>query len=195
MNPAKAVFIDRDGVIVDEDYYPIIMPDDVHLLPGAAQAIRQFKDAQLPVVVITNQAIIARGLATLAQLEAVHQRMRELLWQEAQARVDAIYYCPHHANPEQETRVAEFSIECECRKPKPGLLLNAAEEMGIDLAQSYMIGDSNIDILAGRSAGTKTILLTSTGKGGRDGKQVVEPDYRVESLGDAVGIILGLVRQ
>ena len=82
MNPAKAVFIDRDGVIVDEDYYPIIMPDDVHLLPGAAQAIRQFKDAQLPVVVITNQAIIARGLATLAQLEAVHQRMRELLWQE-----------------------------------------------------------------------------------------------------------------
>lgn len=185
-----AIFIDRDGVIVDESRYPIVRPEDVVLLPGAARAIRRLNDAGLPVIVVTNQAIVARGLATEADLAAVHGRMEALLDSEAGARVDAIYYCPHHPNPEQESRVSAYCIACDCRKPQPGLILRAAAEMGIDLSISHLIGDSSTDVESGRRAGVKTILLTDSGKCGADGKACAEPDMRAPTLLAAVEMLL-----
>lgn len=185
-----AVFLDRDGVIVDESDYPIIHARQVVLLPGAAQAIARLNAAGWPVVVVTNQAIIARGYATIAQLEAVHARMIALLREQAGAHIDALYYCPHHPNPSQSGRAEAYCIECECRKPAPGLLRKAAREMDLDLRASWLVGDARSDVLTGRRAEVRTILLTESGKGGEDESCEAEPDFVARTLTEAVDIIV-----
>ena len=149
-----AVFLDRDGTIIDDTGF-IRRIDDVKLLPYVAAAISRLNAAGWLVIVVTNQSGVARGLLTEKDVAATNQRMQELLQLEG-AHLDAIYYCPHLP----EGKVPEYAVVCECRKPRPGMLLKAADEHDIDLAGSVMIGDAPRDVEAGLDAGTRAILLT-----------------------------------
>ncbi|MCX7014857.1 MAG: HAD-IIIA family hydrolase, partial [Candidatus Sumerlaeota bacterium] len=136
------------------------------------------------------QAAVARGLLTLDDLEAIHRRMADLLADEAGARLDAVYFCPHHPDPAEPTRVAEFCLFCECRKPAPGMLLRAARELNLDLKRSFLIGDSTRDILAGQRAGCQTVLLIGVGHRGRDAQCVTTPTQFAVDLPEAVEWVL-----
>ncbi len=173
----KAVFLDRDGVINQEVNY-LTDPTDIILLPRVAEAVKRLNGAGFKVIVITNQSAVARGMLTENALQKINNKIVELL--EAQgAKIDKFYYCPHHP---------DFTGSCECRKPKPGMLLEAAKELGIDLKCSYMVGDTKSDIRAGRAAGCTTILvLTGYGKEDRD---EVEADYVEEDLSAAIKLIV-----
>jgi len=145
----RAVFLDRDGVInrkpPEGDY--VTRWEDFHILPGVAEGIALLNRAAFLVIVVTNQRCVAKGLMSAAELEKMHERMTEVLGK-AGAIVDGTFYCPHEIEP-----------ACDCRKPAPGMLLNAARLHGIDLPASWMIGDSDIDVEAGRNAGCKTVRL------------------------------------
>jgi len=145
----RAVFIDRDGVInrkAEEGAY-VTRWEDFHMLPGVAEAISLLDRAGWSVIVISNQRCVAKGLLTIAQLEAIHQKMLEELSRSG-ANLGGIYYCPHDKEP-----------PCSCRKPSPGMLLTAAQEHQIDLTLSWIIGDSDSDIAAGRRAGCGTVRI------------------------------------
>lgn len=160
-NSQKAVFLDRDGTI--NRYVGFLRkPEELELIDGAAEAIRRINQSGYLAIVATNQPVIARGEVTPGELQEIHHRMETLLGHEG-AYVDGLYYCPHHPHKGYPGEVAELKIDCACRKPKPGLLLEAAEAFNIDLAQSWMIGDSENDVLAGRAAGCRTILLGQPG--------------------------------
>ena len=178
-----AAFLDRDGVINDQTAF-VNKPDDFRLLPGAAAAIRRLNEAQISVVVVTNQGGIALGYLTEADLTAIHDRMAELLAEE-RAHVDKIYFCPHYP----AGTIPEYTKECPDRKPGIGMLERARKELGIDLARSFLVGDATTDILAGLRAGCTTILV-HTGQAGTDGKEVAEPDFTVKDLPAAVHLIL-----
>lgn len=155
--PQKAIFLDRDGTI--NEYVGFLRePEELRLIDGAAEAIRLINESGYLAVVITNQPVIARGEVSVAKLEEIHRRMATLLGHEG-AYIDALYYCPHHPDSGFEGEVRELKIDCACRKPKPGLLLRAAEDYNIDLSASYMIGDSEIDVEAGERAGCTSILI------------------------------------
>lgn len=155
----KACFFDRDGVIIEEADY-ISDPSLVRLCPFAADAIRAMHDAGRLVIVVSNQSGIARGYFTESDLRAVEARMNELL-AEAGVKIDAAYYCFHH----KKGIVPEYAIDCDCRKPKPGMLLRAAKDLDIDLAASFMIGDKESDLEAGLNAGCRGVALVRTGHG------------------------------
>jgi len=151
----SAVFLDRDGTInVERDY--LSDPEQLELIPGAGPAIHALNDAGLPVIVVTNQSGIARGMLDTARLDRITARLDELLAAEG-ASVLATYHCPHH--PEYAER-----LDCECRKPRPGMLLRAAREHGLDLERSWIVGDSLRDLSAGEAVGARGILV-ETGKG------------------------------
>ncbi len=156
-----AVFLDRDGVVnsyaYNTDFGTVdspAHPDEFALTPGAGEAIAKLNEAGLLVVVVSNQPGIAKGRFSPALLDAVTEKMNRLVKQ-AGGHLDAVYYCLHHP----EGKVDRYRLACECRKPKPGLLHQAARELQIDLGQSYMIGDGVVDVLAGRQAGTKTLFI------------------------------------
>lgn len=155
----KAIFLDRDGTINKYRNF-IRKTDELELLPDAANAIRDINQSGYLAIVVTNQPVIARGEASVEQLQEIHNKMETLLGQEG-AYVDAIYYCPHHPDKGYAGEVETLKIDCDCRKPKPGMLLKAAMDYNIDLSQSWMIGDSERDILAGNAAGCKTVYLGS----------------------------------
>ena len=156
-NKQKAIFLDRDGTI--NKYVGFLRDmDDFELLPGVAEAIRKINSSGYLAIVVTNQPVIARGEVTFEQLEEIHNKMETLLGQEG-AYLDAIYFCPHHPDKGFEGEVSELKIDCECRKPKPGMLLKAAEDFNIDLSSSWMIGDGNHDFGAGKNAGCHTALI------------------------------------
>jgi D-glycero-D-manno-heptose 1,7-bisphosphate phosphatase len=145
----RAAFLDRDGVLNRkplEGHY-VTGWDELHLLPGACEAVCLLNYAGFLVVVASNQRCVAKGLITSAEMDALHARMR-LEFEAAGARIDAIYYCPHETQP-----------PCSCRKPQPGMLMDAARTHNIELAESWMIGDSERDVQAGRAAGCKTVRL------------------------------------
>jgi D-glycero-D-manno-heptose 1,7-bisphosphate phosphatase len=148
-----AFFLDRDGVIVEEVQY-LAQPEQLRLLPGAATAIARLNRAGVPVVVITNQAGVAHGYFPEERVAEVHRRLDEMLAAEG-ARVDGYYYCPHHPTAE----VAAYRAACVCRKPATGMLERAAEELRLDLRQSYVVGDKLSDIQAGLNAGCRPILV------------------------------------
>lgn len=148
-----AVFLDRDGVVIEDSHY-IRSTSQVRLLPGSAEAIAALNRAGWLIVIATNQAGVARGLFTIETLKEIHDHLGELL-QHHEARFDGIYFCPHHIEGVRE----EYQRECECRKPKPGMLLQAARELGIDLTRSWMIGDRVSDLEAGSAAGCRTVLV------------------------------------
>lgn len=154
-----AVFLDRDGTLVEEMEF-LVDPDKLRLFPGAAAAVRRLNDAGLPVVIVTNQSMIARGLASEQQLALVHERLIAMLAREG-ARLDGIYYCPHHPDIGE----LPYRAVCDCRKPLPGLLNQAAADLGLDLGNSAMVGDSLRDLEAGAAAGCSTLILVRTGHG------------------------------
>lgn len=156
-NKQKAIFLDRDGVI---NKYVGFLTDikDFELIDGVTDAIKKINDNGYLAIVVTNQPVIARGEVTFAELNQIHNKMETLLGLDG-AYVDAIYYCPHHPHKGYEGEVPELKFECECRKPKPGMLLHAAKDFNIDLSKSVMIGDSENDMIAGKNAGCSTILI------------------------------------
>lgn len=153
----KAVFLDRDGTI--NEYVGFLRNiGDFRLLPGVAEGIRSIHDKGYLVIVVTNQPVIARGEVTLEELEEIHKKMETLLGLEG-AFIDGLYFCPHHPDKGFPGERPEYKIACDCRKPKPGMLLRAAEDFNIDLAASWMVGDGRRDIEAGKNAGCRTALI------------------------------------
>ncbi|WP_297960390.1 HAD-IIIA family hydrolase [uncultured Ruminococcus sp.] len=155
----RAVFLDRDGTI--NKYVGFLRDiEQFELLDGAAEAVRRINTSGFLAVVVTNQPVIARGEVTFGELSEIHNKMETLLGQEG-AYLDGIYYCPHHPHKGYEGEVPELKTDCSCRKPKAGMLLKAAEELNIDLSRSWMAGDGENDILAGKNAGCRTALIGS----------------------------------
>lgn len=162
-NKQKAIFLDRDGTI--NQYVGFLRKiDDFCLLEGVAEAIKKINSSEYLAIVVTNQPVIARGEVTYYGLEEIHNKMETLLGKEG-AYLDGIYFCPHHPNKGYIGEISELKIECDCRKPKPGMLLKAAEDFNIDLKQSWMIGDSESDMILGKQVGCKTILIKETCNG------------------------------
>lgn len=156
-NKQKAIFLDRDGTI--NKYVGFLRNiDDFELIDGVTEAIRKINESGFLAIVVTNQPVIARGEVSFEELEEIHNKMETLLGKEG-AYLDAIYYCPHHPHKGYEGERPELKIDCECRKPKPGMLLKAAADFNIDLSQSWMVGDSENDVTAGLNAGCKTALI------------------------------------
>lgn len=151
----KAVFLDRDGVINDDHGYTFL-PEDFNILEGVFPACRRFVSLGYKIIVVTNQSGIARGYYTLEDFETLTDHMLQLFKQQG-ITIDAVYHCPHHA----QEGYGEYKIDCECRKPKPGMLIKAAHEHNIELVESIMIGDNISDILAGKAAGVKKCILIS----------------------------------
>lgn len=180
-NMQKAVFLDRDGTI--NKYIGFLRkPEEFELLPGVAEAIKKLNASGYLVIVVTNQPVIARGEVSVEQLNDIHNKMETLLGLEG-TYVDAIYYCPHHPDYGYKGEIRELKIVCECRKPKPGMLLEAAKDYHIDLHESWMIGDDKRDIDAGKQAGCKTAFIGSE-------KNDFDQDITVESLLDFVNTVI-----
>lgn len=156
-NRQKAVFLDRDGTINRYAGY-LTNPEDFELLPGVAEAIRKINLSGYLAIVVTNQPSIARGELTFEGLDEIHRKMETLLGQQG-AYVDHIYFCPHHPDKGFPGEVPSLKIECSCRKPKPGMLFQAAKDYHIDLSSSWMIGDDERDVGVGKNAGCHTALI------------------------------------
>ena len=180
--PGRCVFLDRDNTLIADPGY-ISRPEQVHLLPGVAAALRDLSAGGYRLVLVTNQSGIARGLLGVAELERIHAELRRQL-EEQGASLDAIYYCPCHP----EGTVAPYVRECIDRKPSPGMLVEAAADLDLDLNASWMVGDSGRDIEAGRRGGCQTILLAAGKQGGQAGD--CSPDHLAGNMMEAAGIIL-----
>lgn len=163
-----AIFLDRDGVI-NYEVDLLHRVEQMQLIPGAAEAIRRINQMGYLAIVVTNQPVIARNLCSFEELEQIHMQIETLLGHE-HAYVNAIYYCPHHPDAGYPEERKEYKIKCNCRKPAPGMLLQAAKDWNIDLENSYMIGDSLRDIEAGNNAGVKQSILIPTNQAGALGK-------------------------
>lgn len=175
----KAIFLDRDGTI--NKYVGFLRNiDDFELIGGVSNAIKRINSSGYLAIVVTNQPVIARGEVTVEELNEIHNKMETLLGLDG-AYVDGIYYCPHHPHKGYEGEIPELKIDCECRKPKAGMLFKAAKDFNINLSQSWMIGDGENDVLCGINGGCKTAII------GRDERA----NLQGESLLDAVNKILG----
>ncbi len=184
-----AVFLDRDGTInVDIDF--LTSPHQLQLIPRSAEAIRALNDLNIPVLVVTNQSGIARGLLTEEDLHAIHRRMDEML-NEHGASIDQYLYCPHHP----DGIVEQYKKECECRKPNPGMLLDAEKRFGYNLKKSFVVGDKWRDVKTGKEVGSTTIQV-STGYGTEEKELATAVrDHFAADLFDAVQIITSIVKQ
>jgi D-glycero-D-manno-heptose 1,7-bisphosphate phosphatase len=184
----RAIFLDRDGTISDEVGY-VNHPSRLRVLPGSAEAIRRLNESGWLAVVITNQSGVARGYFTEAILHETNEVMRRELFA-AGARIDGLYYCPHHPSAGE----APYRQDCDCRKPKPGLITRAAEDLGIDLAQSWMIGDRYGDVAMAYASGVRSALvLTGYGRGEweyQSGSWEHRPEIVADDLLGAVGKIM-----
>ena len=183
----KAVFLDRDGVITKEPPYYAHRIDQLELIPKSAEAIRLLNESGFKVIVVSNQSGVARGYYQEKDIEIYNEAMKKKL-EEKNAYIDAIYYCPHYS----EATIKEYRIDCECRKPKPGMLKRAEKDLDLDLKCSFLIGDKVSDIEAGYRAGCKTILVL-TGQGNDELKKIlkmnIKPDYISNDLYMAIQII------
>lgn len=176
----KAIFLDRDGTI--NKYVGFLRsPSEFELIDGVADAIREINESGYLCIVITNQPVIARGEVTVEGLQEIHNKMETLLGREG-AYIDGLYYCPHHQDKGYEGEIEALKIDCDCRKPKPGLLLRATQDFNIRQEDSWMIGDGKSDVKAGQAAGCRTALIGSDDYG---------QDLTAGSLLSAVEEILG----
>ncbi|WP_296732357.1 D-glycero-beta-D-manno-heptose 1,7-bisphosphate 7-phosphatase [Anaerovibrio sp.] len=167
-NKQKAVFLDRDGTInIYKGFLHHI--EDFELISGIAEAIIKINASGYLCIVATNQPVISRGEVTVDELDTIHKKLETELGLKG-AYIDGLYYCPHHPHKGYEGEVPELKIECECRKPKPGMLFKAAKDYNIDLSKSYMVGDSENDIKAGLSAGCVSILVNGVGSDYHEGE-------------------------
>lgn len=156
-NKQRAIFLDRDGTI--NEYVGFLRDiNDFRLIEGVSDAIKRINQSGYLAIVVTNQPVIARGEVTVPQLNEIHNKMETLLGADG-AYLDAIYYCPHHPHKGYEGEIPELKIDCDCRKPKAGMLRRAAQEFNIDLSQSWMIGDGENDLLCGQNGGCKTAMI------------------------------------
>ena len=156
-NKQKAIFLDRDGTL--NKYVGFLKNiDDFELLPGVSEAIKKINESGYLAIVITNQPVVARGEVTFEELEKIHNKMETLLGNDG-AYIDSIYYCPHHPDKGFDGEVKELKIECNCRKPKPGLIYKAMQDFNIDLSESWMIGDTEVDQKLAENAGLKYKLV------------------------------------
>ena len=185
--PLKPVlFLDRDGTLTKN-------PDltwqesQIELADGITEEIAACNAAQIPVIIITNQPVVARGWVTEDGVRALHAKINERLAIFG-AHIDAFYFCPHHP----EATLPEYRIRCACRKPEIGLFKKATADFPIDLPKSFMIGDMTQDILAGKNAGCRTILVRA-GHGGNDGKYDVTPDHETQTTAEAVRIAINAI--
>lgn len=153
----RAIFLDRDGTINRHVGF-LRKEEEFELLPGVTEAIGKINSSGYLAIVVTNQPVIARGEVTVPELQNIHNKMETLLGLDG-VFLDAIYYCPHHPHNGYEGEIPELKIDCSCRKPKPGMLMQAAQDLNIDLTQSWMIGDGENDVKAGIAAGCKTVLI------------------------------------
>ncbi len=179
----KAIFLDRDGTLIEDPGY-INNPKQVKLLDGAAEALIEFGAMGYKLVVVSNQSGVARGIVSEKVLGEIHNRLKQLLAEKG-AFLDKIYYCPYHP----EGVVAKYREESDYRKPSPGMLLAAAEEMDIDLEKSWAIGDSSRDIEAGLQAGCKTILINRPLHYEQPKPGEPKPDYKAINIKEAVNIV------
>lgn len=176
----EGVFLDRDDTIIKDMVY-LDDPDKIHILPKVCDAVTTLNQRNIPVIVITNQSGIARGILDEERLAQIHLRMLSLLARH-NARIDAIYYCPHHP----EGTVPQYSHACSCRKPEPGLLIQAARDFSLDLESCYMIGDKPIDVETIHRVGGKGVLLA----GDQYQDDMQQPEYIAHDILDAVHWIL-----
>lgn len=185
--PQVAVFLDRDGTL-NEERDGVLAPDQLRLLPGVAEAIRELNHRGVRTVVITNQPVVAKGFCTEADVEAVHRRLETLLGAE-HAFLDRIYYCPHHPERGFPGERPELKRDCDCRKPRTGMITRAAQDLHLDLGRSWLVGDTTTDLETARRAGLRAILVR-TGYAGRDARHAVTPDLACDNLAEAVRFIV-----
>ncbi|MEW6172082.1 MAG: HAD-IIIA family hydrolase [Bacillota bacterium] len=191
MLPRPAVFLDRDGV-VNKEKGPITCIEQLELYPGAAEAIASFNRAGWLCIVVTNQSAVARGIMTEERLAAIHHLLEERLLT-INAHLDAIYHCPHLPPAEGEEEIPPYRIKCACRKPATGMIEKATGCFNIDIHNSFVIGDREMDVVMGSHAGLSTILLR-TGYGVKSylGESGIEPDFVFDDLPEAAEFLLGL---
>jgi D-glycero-D-manno-heptose 1,7-bisphosphate phosphatase len=185
------VFLDRDGVLI-EDVHLLVRADQLQILPGVPAALHALRKGGFRLVVISNQAVVARGMATEEAVEAVHAALNQALLRAGAPEIERYYFCPHHPN----ATLPAYRVACDCRKPQPGLFLRAARDLGLELAASFAVGDRPTDIIAGRKAGCRTVWVQS----GRHMEapietsqpidQPVEPDWTCPDLAAAAEWIL-----
>lgn len=181
----RAVFLDRDGVIVEDSNY-VYRTDQLRLIPGSAEAIKLLNENCFLTIIVTNQAGVAKGYFTERDIMLFNNSMKEMLIEHG-AHIDAIYYCPHHP----DAKIEKYKINCYCRKPKPGMLEEAEKDFNIDIKQSFMIGDKLSDVNAGKYVGCRTIMvLTGYGKYEPKNDRI---DYIAQNLYSAVRYILSYI--
>ena len=186
----KAVFLDRDGVLI-EDVSLLTRRDQVRVCKKTSEALKVLNRSGYKPFVVSNQTVVARGLATEEDVEELNSFIQKLLLEKSGCKIEHFYYCPHHP----EATLPQYRIKCKCRKPRPGMLLQAAREYNLDLSASFMVGDRISDIVAGHKAGCTTILVKTGMHQANpivsDGMDLsVEPDYVCTDLYEASMIIL-----
>lgn len=187
----KCIFMDRDGTI--NQYRGLVYrEDDFELEPCASEAIKKINGSGYLGIVVTNQPVVARGLCGIEDVETIHRKLSTLLGREG-AFLDDVLFCPHHPDKGYPEENPAYKISCECRKPKTGMIAKAADRYNIDLAASWMIGDTTMDIQTGINAGMHTALVL-TGEAGKDGKYNAEPEMVCKDLAEAVERILAMSR-
>ena len=190
----SAVFLDRDGVLID-DVDLLTQCEQVHLCDGAPQAVRALYEAGFALVVISNQTVVARGLVTEDDVKQINEYVQKLLHEACGVGIQRFYFCPHHPS----ATLPEYRVNCECRKPRPGMLLRAARDLDLDLAASYIVGDRTSDVIAGHNAGCTTFLVET----GMHSAPPIEsdaidtsivPDFVCANLAEAAEMILEMAR-
>jgi D-glycero-D-manno-heptose 1,7-bisphosphate phosphatase len=169
-----AIFLDRDGVLI-KDVHLLTNSRDIRVLEGVPQVLRSLKDAGFQLIVVSNQTVVARGLLTEQEVYAINAEMERLLEQAGGPHLDGFYFCPHHPN----ATLPAYRIACECRKPRPGLLLRAARGHNLNLGASFVVGDRITDVIAGARAGCRTVLVQT-------GEHQAPPIETVEPLDESV---------
>jgi D,D-heptose 1,7-bisphosphate phosphatase len=179
----KAVFLDRDDTLIEDLGY-ISDPDQVKLLDGVGESLSKLRQMGYKLIVVSNQSAVARGIVSEEVLGAIHERLEELLAHDG-VKIDKIYYCPFHP----DGSIPKYRKESDWRKPKPGMLLAAAEELDIDLGASWLVGNSQRDIHAGLTAGCKTILIDDAKHSVKTEPGQVEPDYKAVNMKEVINVI------
>jgi histidinol-phosphate phosphatase family protein len=183
----RAVFLDRDGTLVKE-VDGLTSPDQLELLPGAAEAVRELNHHGWLTVLVTNQPVVAKGFCTEADLAVIHNKLETLLGRE-HAYLDRIYWCPHHPQKGFAGERPELKIDCACRKPKTGMITQAVKDLNLDLAACWLIGDSTTDVETAKNAGIQSILV-ATGHAGKDGKHRAAADFTAPNVLDSARLVM-----
>ena len=190
-NERRAIFLDRDGVL-NEEIDQLSKVEDFKMYDFAPEAVKKINETDFMAIVVSNQPMVAKGFMSEKDAQEIQKKLETELGRKG-AKIDAAYYCFHHPEKGFEGERAELKIECNCRKPKPGLLLEAQKDFHIDLKRSYMIGDQTVDILAGKNAGCKTVLV-QTGYAGKDARCEAKPDFTAANVLAAVEMVISLSR-